>query len=122
MLLDGSRADFQLRRNFLVAATLNQQVQNLVVPGCDLDFTQICHSYLSLGDSFVWLISALSDASAKCNSFAKVSPIAQKDKDHLDALSCGSTEGGIGHSFKPMRDETFHNGIVLKIRVHLVEG
>lgn len=37
MLLNGARADTQMARDFLVAASLNEQVQYLLVSGCYLD-------------------------------------------------------------------------------------
>jgi hypothetical protein len=46
VLFHGARADAQMPRNFLVAATLHQQIQHLLVTGSDFDFLQVDHGSL----------------------------------------------------------------------------
>jgi hypothetical protein len=43
MLFHSPRTDVKLNRNFLVAATLHEQVQNLLVAGRHFDFIQMNH-------------------------------------------------------------------------------
>jgi len=43
MLFDRARADVQPARDFLVAASLHQQIQDLLVPGRHFDFLKIDH-------------------------------------------------------------------------------
>lgn len=71
MLFYGSWADVQMARDFLVAAPLHQQVQHLLVSGCDLDLVEINHWLLvrSLGS-----ILGSRPADYRSNPFAKYSP------------------------------------------------
>jgi hypothetical protein len=67
VLLDRSWADAEFRRDFFIAAALNQQMKNLLVAACDFNLIQVQHFSAS---------SSCSNANA-CNrstSFAKVSP------------------------------------------------
>jgi hypothetical protein len=48
VLLNGARADVELARNFLVAASLDQQIQHLLVAGGNFDLFQIHHASLLL--------------------------------------------------------------------------
>jgi hypothetical protein len=41
MLFDGAWADIKLARNFFVAATEDEQIQNLLIAGCNFDFFDI---------------------------------------------------------------------------------
>jgi hypothetical protein len=52
MLLHGTRADVELAGNLFVAAALNQQAQNLLVTGCDLDFVEVDHGAFVCSFSF----------------------------------------------------------------------
>jgi hypothetical protein len=60
MLLDGARADLQLRRDLFIAAALNQKLKNFLVAGRDFDLVHVHHDLPRI-------------PSATCNSFAKYS-------------------------------------------------
>jgi hypothetical protein len=67
MLFDGARADAQFRRDFFIAAALNQQVENLPVAARDFDLIYIQHFFAS---SHCRNAGALTQST----SFAKTSP------------------------------------------------
>jgi hypothetical protein len=69
MLFHRSRADAQMPRDFLVAATLHQQIQDLLIAGCDLNFFEINHDSLLFG-----LLFPAAVRSPLSTSFAKLSP------------------------------------------------
>ena len=52
MLFHGARANTEMARNFLVAASLNQQLQNLLVSRGDFDIVQIDHGLSSVSFRF----------------------------------------------------------------------
>jgi hypothetical protein len=68
MLLDGARADGQLRGDLFVAATQNQQLQNLAVARRNLDFTKAIHHFAIL------LPPAFSSQQSLRQSFALSTP------------------------------------------------
>jgi hypothetical protein len=52
MLFHGTRANTEMARNFLVAASLNEQLQNLLVSRGDFDIVQIDHGLSSVSFRF----------------------------------------------------------------------
>jgi hypothetical protein len=47
MVFHGSLADAELPSNFLVATAFNEQVQDLLIAGCDFDLIKISHGCAS---------------------------------------------------------------------------
>jgi hypothetical protein len=43
VLFHGTRTDAQLPRDFLIAAALNQQIQHLLIPGCNFYSFEVHH-------------------------------------------------------------------------------
>jgi len=70
VLFDRSRADAQLARDLLVAAALYQQVEDLLVTGCDLDLVEVNHGLFVCSFSSVW---GSRPADPGSNLFAKYS-------------------------------------------------
>ena len=65
MLLHCAWADVQLLRDFLVATTLDEQLQNLFVARCNLDFVQIRHNSFSTDPGFADLFRSATSLKAR---------------------------------------------------------
>jgi hypothetical protein len=86
MLLHGTRTNVQLRCDFLVAATLHQQSQNLFIALRNLDFAEINHSTLAFFPAD-WLVLIPTERGrfTRSNLFAKASLDRTKGQALIDA-------------------------------------